>query len=131
MPQISSLESSGAVFEVTALGVGHGDAILLTWSCEGDCWTCLIDGGESPRELRSALSRQGVKHLDLLFLSHFDNDHLGGLLGIAAHVSIGEYWGPATPAYSRHLWIFGDRCRNAIDRAVELEDELRKSSIPI
>src|SRR5687768_14122365 len=102
---------------LTALGVGHGDALLLKWRDGTQQWTCLVDGGEKPGQLMKCLSRNGVDRIDLLVLSHFDNDHIGGLVGLARSVEIREYWGPATPAYHRHLWIFGDRCRQAIERA--------------
>lgn len=129
MPE--SLESSEGRFEVTALGVGHGDAILLTWSAGDNVWNCLIDGGESPDRLNSELARRGVSRIDLLVLSHFDNDHVGGLLGLSPGISIGEYWGPATPAYLRHLWIFGPRCREAIERTKRLEKALRARKVRV
>jgi beta-lactamase superfamily II metal-dependent hydrolase len=116
---------------ITALGVGHGDAILLTWGDGRDAWTCLVDGVESPEGLAAALDRRGVTTLDLLVLTHFDHDHLGGLRGLATTVKIREYWGPVLPAYDRHLWIFGSRCREAVERARALEEELAGAGVGI
>jgi beta-lactamase superfamily II metal-dependent hydrolase len=116
---------------VTALGVGHGDAVLLTWSEGKDRWTCLIDGGESEDLLFQGLKRARVNKLDLLVLTHFDSDHMGGLHGLTSRVQVTEFWGPALPAYMRHLWIFGDRCRQALRRASELEAELREAGVSI
>jgi beta-lactamase superfamily II metal-dependent hydrolase len=119
------------VFSITALGIGHGDAILIECISEGERWTCLIDGGESPSQLEQCLKQhiRPVSHIDLLVLSHIDNDHLGGLIGITKVATVGEYWGPALPAFRRHLWAFGERCQTSISRAEQLEEELAAGGV--
>jgi beta-lactamase superfamily II metal-dependent hydrolase len=61
------------MLKLTALGVGHGDATLLQLFADGKLnkptFTCVVDGGESPSRLLSALDRHGVTDLDLLVLS--------------------------------------------------------------
>jgi beta-lactamase superfamily II metal-dependent hydrolase len=118
---------------VTALGVGHGDAILIEWN--GDVvdkqWTCLIDGGGSPKGLQQRLEAREVKHIDLLILSHLDSDHVGGLNGLEQFVSIGSYWGPALPAFARHQWLFGSRGTTAIERGQALETALSRTGVEI
>ena len=39
---------------ITALGIDHGDAILLQWRGGDREWTCLIDGGTYPRRAVAA-----------------------------------------------------------------------------
>lgn len=130
--KVSSPPEHGEEFAITALGIGHGDAILLEYiSGHERMWTCLIDGGESPARLSECLAThvRPVKHLDLLVLSHFDNDHIGGLIGITNSVTVNEYWGPAIPAFERHLWAFGEGCRRSIIRAQTLEEELAVQNV--
>jgi beta-lactamase superfamily II metal-dependent hydrolase len=121
------------MLRVTALGVNHGDAILLEWAPEGECavWRCLIDGGESEARLLQRLAAHGVNDLDLLVLSHLDTDHAGGLIGLAARVGIKAYWGPCLPAFDRHSWLFGARGRDAIARGRRLEETLRAQGVQI
>lgn len=76
---------------VTFLDVGQGDAILLR-SPEGP--TALIDGGGDPEVLDEALDRAGVGDLDLLVVTHGDQDHAGGLSGIFASRRVASVWYP-------------------------------------
>lgn len=116
---------------ITALGIGHGDAILLEWAHGGWRWTCLVDGGMSPRRLLARLEEHRIKTIDLLVFSHLDIDHIGGLCGLTKKVRVREFWGPALPAYQRHEWLFGSAVRNAIARGQELEEELREAGASI
>jgi competence protein ComEC len=54
--------------------VGQGDAVLVR--SEGA--TALIDTGHDPALMSACLDRVGVTRLDLLVLTHFDKDHVGG-----------------------------------------------------
>ncbi|MBU20088.1 ComEC/Rec2 family competence protein [Microbacterium sp.] len=54
--------------------VGQGDAVLVR--SEGA--TALIDTGHDPALVSACLDRVGVTRLDLLVLTHFDKDHVGG-----------------------------------------------------
>lgn len=112
---------------ITALGVGHGDAVLVRWENDEKVWTCLVDGGQSPETLQKRLDDLGVKHLDLLVLTHLDSDHAGGLAGLTREIHVSSYWGPALPAFERLQALFGARCGAAIQRGRDLEDELRKA----
>src|SRR5260370_6318725 len=86
------------MLKLTALGVGHGDATLLQWFQDGDPdklgFTCLVDGGESPSRLLPALDRHGVTEINLLVLTHFDADHIGGLDRILDPSQIYTCWAP-------------------------------------
>ena len=59
------------------MNVGKGDALLLRTGG----YTCLIDTGKSKAkdQLEAALERFDVVYLDAVFITHTDNDHVGGL----------------------------------------------------
>jgi competence protein ComEC len=58
--------------------VGQGDATVLR--CGSDR-AVLVDAGPDPAAVDACLSRLGVRHLDLVVLTHFHADHVGGLAG--------------------------------------------------
>ena len=68
---------ASAETELLAINVGKGDALLL----RTDGYTCLIDTGKSKAQdrLEAALERFGAERLDAVFITHTDNDHVGGL----------------------------------------------------
>ncbi|MDN3311756.1 MBL fold metallo-hydrolase [Microbacterium oryzae] len=55
--------------------IGQGDAVLLR--SEGA--TMLVDTGPDPALLDACLTRLGIGRLDVLVLTHFDLDHVGGV----------------------------------------------------
>lgn len=59
------------------IDVGQGDAALLEW---GGCFV-LVDGGDADHgdTVAAYLERRRVDTLDLVLLSHADEDHYGGL----------------------------------------------------
>ncbi len=73
----AKLEVYEAQLLVEAIDVDQGDATLII---APDGWTALIDTGPpgSAPTLLERMAVHGVKHLDLLVLSHSDNDHVGG-----------------------------------------------------
>ena len=66
-----------AQVELFAVNVGKGDALVVR---AGD-YTCLIDTGKekAQEQLEVALKALGVEALDAVFITHTDNDHVGGL----------------------------------------------------
>ncbi len=70
--------------QVVMLDVGQGDALLVR---DGDA-AVLIDTGEEADVLARGLARHGVTHLDAVFVSHKDSDHVGALSGIVGVVGI-------------------------------------------
>ena len=70
--------------QVVMLDVGQGDALLVR---DGDA-AVLIDTGEEADVLARGLARHGVTHLDAVFVSHKDSDHVGALSGIVGIVGI-------------------------------------------
>ncbi len=75
----------------TFLDIGQGDAVLLR-SPQGQ--VVAVDTGPDPVAYRAALRRHGVGHIDLLILTHSDNDHIGGLAALPGRVSVDRIWYP-------------------------------------
>ena len=63
-------------FDIYAFSVGKADALLI---CSDDA-AIMIDAGENGDgdRLVSRLNEIGVEKLDLLILTHYDKDHIGG-----------------------------------------------------
>ncbi len=70
--------------QVVMLDVGQGDALLVR---DGEA-AVLVDTGEEADALARGLARHGVTHLDAVFVSHKDSDHVGALSGIVGVVGI-------------------------------------------
>ena len=70
-------------FELVFLDVGQGDSIFLETS-NGS--RCLFDGGSADVKevgkyrIEPFLKSKGVKELDYVFISHFDKDHVNGII---------------------------------------------------
>ncbi|MGP1569747.1 MAG: DNA internalization-related competence protein ComEC/Rec2 [Eubacteriales bacterium] len=71
--------------------VGQGDCLLVR---SKDGKNILLDTGGSIRIdvgekiVLPFLLKNGVKHLDLVLISHFDKDHVGGLSSLEKHIKI-------------------------------------------
>jgi competence protein ComEC len=90
---------------LTALDVGHGDALLIELPSEK---RILVDGGGSYRQtfdvgenvVVPALLHLGVLELDAVVVTHADSDHVGGVPAIVSNLRVGEIWLGA-PAWHR------------------------------
>jgi competence protein ComEC len=102
---------------VEAIDVGQGDSLLLI-TPEGK--TMLVDGGGfggGPRQaaqdfdigeevVSPTLWYRGIRHLDVLALSHAHSDHMGGLPSVLRNFKPGELWvggNPPVDAYKALL----------------------------
>ena len=96
-----SLPLAGGSGELTAVAVnvGQGAATLLH---AGDC-TVLVDcgslgGAQRPGEaVAAAMDTYGWRGLDYVALTHYHEDHAGGLAGLLARVEVGELLLPQLP----------------------------------
>jgi competence protein ComEC len=77
--------------EITFLDVGQGDCILVQTGRE----TFLVDTGPCTEWADAGadvivpwLARHGIRALDLVFLTHEDSDHTGGLAYVLANVPV-------------------------------------------
>lgn len=68
------------------LDVGQGDSTLLT---DGNTYILIAAGADTAeRDLVARLENFGVRHLDLLILTHPDGDHTGGTDGILEKITV-------------------------------------------
>lgn len=73
---------------IAGCDVGQGDAFVIRDGGQ----VALIDTGRSPPLIRDCLSQLGIDRLNLLVLTHYDQDHVGGssaLLGRVDRVLVG------------------------------------------
>jgi competence protein ComEC len=89
---VGSLRDSARIpqgWAIAVCDVGQGDAILLA----SEKSIALIDTGPQPDRLERCLSRLRISRIDLLVLTHFDKDHVGGLeavIGKVSHAIVGS-----------------------------------------
>lgn len=93
--------------KITFLDIGVGDATSITFD-EGGARRCiLVDGGDTRKAakvVRDHLAGEQVDAIDLLVATHFDQDHIRGLIyllrdmadgqGPLGGLQVGDYWGP-------------------------------------
>lgn len=85
-------------WSIAACDVGQGDAVLVRSGEE----VALIDTGPDPEPLQACLGALGVERLDLLVLTHFDLDHVGGAPAVVGRVDIVLH-GPVAEPTDRRL----------------------------
>jgi competence protein ComEC len=79
---IATVSSIPANWRIFACDVGQGDGVVV----RGDKGIALIDTGFDAHKISSCLDTLGIRQIDLLVLTHDDNDHVGGLSGIIRRV---------------------------------------------
>ena len=72
-------------WQVLNCDVDQGDGLLL----RSNGMVALVDVGREPDSIKSCLENLGIKKIDLLVLTHFDADHVGGIEGVTGHWPIG------------------------------------------
>ncbi|WP_435745431.1 ComEC/Rec2 family competence protein [Microbacterium sp. PMB16] len=83
---------------IAACDVGQGDALLV----RSAGMVALIDTGPEPEPLSTCLTSLGIEHIDLLVLSHFDLDHVGGAAAVIGRVGTVLH-GPTTEESDERL----------------------------
>jgi len=73
-------------WQVVACDVGQGDALVI----QSQGRTALIDVGPDDDLINKCLSELSIKQIDLLVLTHFDFDHVGGLAGALKAREVGS-----------------------------------------
>jgi len=71
-----------ADWQIAACDIGQGDAVLVR---DGDR-VALVDVGPDPALLTRCLDTLGIDTVDLLVLTHYDLDHVGGLDAVIGQV---------------------------------------------
>jgi competence protein ComEC len=87
----------GDRWRVTFLDVGQGDSAVVELP---DGKTLLIDGGARYERFDMGrgvvapfLWNRGIRHIDEVVGTHQQLDHVGGLIWVLRHLSVGRYWG--------------------------------------
>jgi competence protein ComEC len=78
-----------ADWQIAACDIGQGDAVVVR---DGDLHA-LVDVGPDPKPLAECLRTLGISRIDLLVLTHYDMDHIGGIdavLGIVDTALVGR-----------------------------------------
>ena len=88
-----------STMKVHYIDVGQGSAVLV----QSGVHFMLIDGGDSDASSKvvSYLKRQKVKKLDYVVVSHYDSDHLNGVVGALNVFKVKRVIAPAYTADSR------------------------------
>jgi|GEM_PF-3389765 Predicted hydrolase (metallo-beta-lactamase superfamily) len=91
-------DNSGAVnprldTSVYVLDVGEGSSALF---CSGTT-AVLIDGGDAATSsyVVGFLKSLGIRRLQLVVATHYDSDHISGLVGALSAFTVDRVWGPA------------------------------------
>jgi hypothetical protein len=92
------------MLRLEALPAGNGDCLWLEWGNPSHPHIALIDGGVADTatliegRIRRAMEHRKCDklHIDLLIVTHIDNDHIGGILELLerdeASVTFGDIW---------------------------------------
>jgi competence protein ComEC len=76
-------------WSIATCDVGQGDALVLRSQDN----IAVIDVGRKPEPMKRCLDQLGITRIDLLVLTHFDKDHVGGLsavMGKVDHAVVGK-----------------------------------------
>lgn len=87
-----------AQWSVAACDIGQGDAVLI----RSQGRTALVDVGPDADALRTCLAETGTTRIDLLVLTHYDLDHIGGLDAVQGRVGTVLH-GPPSDAKEQRL----------------------------
>ena len=102
----SSAAAMGAPCTVEMVDVGQGLCILV----EMDGHYLLYDGGG--RETSSRVVRHlrdlCINSLDLMIASHYDEDHISGLIGVLSDIQVDRVIAPVYESDTRIYWSFQD-----------------------
>lgn len=96
--QIGRTAGFPADWQIAACDIGQGDAVLV----RDGTHVALIDVGPEPAALAACLSELGIDRIELLVLSHYDLDHIGGVeavLGRVDHALVGA------PENDDDIWL--------------------------
>ncbi len=80
-------------WSIAACDVGQGDGLVL----RSEKRIAVIDVGRTPEPFTHCLEQLGITHIDLLVLTHFDKDHVGGLDAVLGKVEVAVVGKPENP----------------------------------
>ncbi len=94
------------------IDVGQGDCILIKTPQNKNI---LVDGGDenSYKIIKSYLNLHKVNHLDIIFTTHFDKDHIGSLDDIINNFDVSKIYAPNQISSSPHYNNLLIACNNS------------------
>ena len=100
----ADIEAEADVMTVTFTDVGKGDCILI----EKDGKTVMIDTGyeDTSEAVMTLLEEKGIEVIDVLIITHYDKDHVGGAAKIAGNIETGQIYIPCYEGQSRYYKAF-------------------------
>lgn len=98
-------------WDLAACDVGQGDAMLV----RVDGASALIDTGPDPAALDRCLALLGIGRIDLLVLTHWDADHVGGAAAVVGRVDTVVHGPPDGERSDRVLGPLGDAGAESIE----------------
>ena len=92
IPAVDPFENAPHVLRADFLNTGNSDAILLRM----DGTVILVDTGEADdyAAISQRLTDYGIKEIDYLIISHFDNDHIGTVPQLLQHYTVKNLYMP-------------------------------------
>lgn len=119
---------AAAQTDIHVLDVGQGLSVLI----ESNGHYMLYDGGDSDKSsyVVSYLQQEGVPSLDYVVASHYDSDHLNGVVGALNAFPVSNVWGPTYTTDTRVFESFNSvvsqkglsRVQPAIGSQIQLGD---------
>ncbi|SDZ43940.1 ComEC/Rec2 family competence protein [Herbiconiux ginsengi] len=100
-------------WQVAACDIGQGDAVLV----HSRDRIALVDVGPDPQPLTDCLEQMHVQRIDLLVLTHYDRDHVGGLAAVIGRVDVALVGPTDGPADERLLTDLRDGGAQVADAA--------------
>lgn len=123
---VSLKRHSQSELSVCMLDVGQGDCIFVSDSYG---FNCLFDGGSSDiknvgtKIILPFLKSQGVNHLDYVFVSHSDTDHINGIIELIEATDC---------SFSINKIVLPDICDKKLDKNyIKLTETAVRTGIPI
>lgn len=106
----SSSSNTSSLLTIHYLDVGQGSAVLM----EQDGHYMLYDGGpgSSSSFLVSYLSKLHISQLDYIIVSHYDSDHLSGIIGVLNNFSVQTLLAPDYQPDTKLYRSFLKTCQN-------------------
>ncbi|WP_052226413.1 ComEC/Rec2 family competence protein [Microbacterium mangrovi] len=111
-------------WSVALCDVGQGDAILL----RSQGRIALIDTGPDPEPLATCLHRFGISRIDLLVLTHYDHDHVGGVEAVRGRADVVLHGPPDSPRADRLLRELAASGADVVDAAAGMRGPLGAAS---